>query len=159
MIIIRIVSIIFTIITGRAASMLSSANILVYGLAWWNAALTKKDNFVQSIKLPADCENLEEIRQGIDSIDQEIIRLLRKRMDYVLSAARFKPNEASIAAPDRVAAMLVERRHWADQQQLSADYIESLFSEIIQWFISQQTQHWRVKHGLSSKKVWQLALH
>ncbi len=108
---------------------------------------------MQSIKLPADCENLEEIRQGIDSIDQEIIRLLRKRMDYVLSAARFKPNEASIAAPDRVAAMLVERRHWADQQQLSADYIESLFSEIIQWFISQQTQHWRAKHGLSSKKV------
>lgn len=107
---------------------------------------------MQSIKPPSQCQNLGEIRQGIDSIDHEIIKLLRKRMNYVLSAARFKPSEASIAAPDRVAAMLVERRQWADQQQLPADYIESLFGGIIQWFISQQTLHWRASHGLSAEK-------
>jgi isochorismate pyruvate lyase len=104
-------------------------------------------------KSPAECENLQEIRHGIDCIDQQIIMLLRKRMNYVLSASRFKLNEASIPAPDRVAGMLVKRRLWAEQQQLPCDYIESLFSEIIQWFISQQTRYWRAKHGLSPDKV------
>ncbi|PAY02513.1 isochorismate-pyruvate lyase [Pseudoalteromonas sp. HM-SA03] len=100
------------------------------------------------MKRPSDCENLTDIRHGIDSIDQEIIKLLGERMEYVLSAARFKPNQASIPAPDRVAAMLLERRQWAEQHQLPADYIESLYHGVIQWFISQQTQHWRAKHGL-----------
>ena len=99
-------------------------------------------------KLPMECENLHEIRRGIDSIDREIIKLLQRRMGYVLSAARFKPDENSIPAPDRVAAMLIDRRHWAEEEQLSADYIESLFTGIIQWFINQQKLHWRTNHGL-----------
>ncbi|WP_444931046.1 isochorismate lyase [Microbulbifer sp. SSSA002] len=103
---------------------------------------------MQATKLPVECENLGEIRQGIDSIDREIIRLLQQRMDYVLSAAQFKPDETSIPAPDRVVAMLVDRRRWAEEEQLPADYIESLFTDIIQWFIKQQVLHWRTERGL-----------
>ncbi|WP_444935834.1 isochorismate lyase [Microbulbifer sp. JMSA004] len=103
---------------------------------------------MQAMKLPMECENLNEIREGIDSIDREIIRLLQQRMGYVLSAAQFKPDESSIPAPDRVASMLIDRRRWAEEDQLSADYIEQLFSGIIQWFINQQKLHWRAEHGL-----------
>ncbi|MFS1522803.1 isochorismate lyase [Microbulbifer sp. 2304DJ12-6] len=104
---------------------------------------------MQAARLPMECKNLNEIRQGIDAIDREIIRLLQQRMGYVLSAAQFKPDETSISAPDRVVAMLIDRRHWAEEEKLCADYIELLFTDIIRWFINQQTLHWRKTYRAS----------
>ena len=99
-------------------------------------------------KPPSECLNLGDIRQGIDYIDHQIIDLLQQRMGYVLNAAQFKPDQQSIPAPERVTTMLQDRRLWAEQANLPPDYIESLFMEIIPWFIKQQVQHWRREHGL-----------
>lgn len=106
---------------------------------------------MQTPKPPSECQHLGDIRQGIDFIDHQIVTLLQQRMEYVLSAAQFKPDLQSIPAPERVAAQLQDRRQWAEQANLSPDYIESLFNDMIQWFISQQTHHWRNKNGLSSE--------
>lgn len=62
------------------------------------------------MKTPDECSGLGDIRRELDAIDKEIVGLLGRRLPYVLAAARFKPSEESIAAPDRVAAMLVERQ-------------------------------------------------
>lgn len=97
---------------------------------------------------PPDCTSLAEIRDGIDGLDRQIIGLLRERMAYVHAAAAFKPNEGSIPAPERVTAMLIDRRTWAEQAGLPPDDIESLFAGLIRWFINQQTLHWRRQHGL-----------
>ena len=58
------------------------------------------------MKTPEHCTGLSDIRQAIDSLDQQIIDALGLRMQYVKAASAFKPDQASIAAPDRVAAML-----------------------------------------------------
>ena len=99
-------------------------------------------------KAPDLCQGLGDIREGIDDIDFQIIGLLKCRMAYVKAAARFKPTEASIPAPDRVASMLAERRTWAEQAGLPADGIASLFASLIQWFIDQQTRHWRAQRAM-----------
>ena len=91
---------------------------------------------------PAACKDLHDVRQAIDSVDRAIIEMLGMRMNYVLEAARFKPDAASIPAPERVAAMLPVRRAWAEENGLSADFVVPLFSQIIQWFIQQQVKHW-----------------
>lgn len=36
------------------------------------------------------CNNLEEVRENIDSIDDKIIKLVAERSDYVRQAAYFK---------------------------------------------------------------------
>lgn len=95
----------------------------------------------------ADCKNLSDIRKGIDHLDRSIIEALGERMQYVKAAARFKPTEASIAAPDRVAAMLPDRRRWAEDAGLDGKFIECLYAQIIQWYIAEQTEHWRRQHG------------
>ncbi|WP_201317084.1 chorismate mutase, partial [Burkholderia sp. E168m15] len=64
------------------------------------------------MKTPDACTGLPDIREAIDRLDADIIDALGRRMQYVLAASRFKPNEASIAAPERVAAMLPDRRRW-----------------------------------------------
>ncbi|WP_442113746.1 isochorismate lyase [Pseudomonas sp. NUPR-001] len=95
------------------------------------------------MKTPDACEGLADIRVAIDTLDHQIIELMRQRMAYVKAAARFKPTESSIAAPERVAQMLPQRRQWAEEAGLEAHFVETLFAQIIHWYISQQVRHWR----------------
>ncbi|MGP9652848.1 isochorismate lyase [Halomonas sp. AOP35-4E-18] len=94
------------------------------------------------MKKPEDCLNLLDIREAIDQVDYDIVVALGRRMDYVKAASRFKPDEASIPAPERVAAMLPARARWAKEHGLDSTFIEALFSEMIHWYITEQTQYW-----------------
>lgn len=95
------------------------------------------------MKKPEECAGLDDIRFAIDTIDAEIIQALGHRLLYVKAAAAFKPSEASIAAPDRVGAMIPVRRALAEDAGLDADFVGPLFAQIIHWFIAQQVHHWR----------------
>ncbi|RFA28586.1 isochorismate-pyruvate lyase [Alkalilimnicola ehrlichii] len=99
-------------------------------------------------KEPAACQGLEDIRAAIDHLDRQLIELLRRRKAYVLSAARFKPNEASIPAPERVTRMIADRRVWAEEAGLDPEFVVSLFEPTIDWFIELQIQHWRRQQNL-----------
>lgn len=95
------------------------------------------------MKQPEHCENLQDIRIGIDAIDYQLMQLFDQRMGYVLAAAQFKPSEASISAPDRVASMMIERQRWAKELNLDQQFVTNLFMKIIPLYIETQTQHWR----------------
>lgn len=107
---------------------------------------------MSAIKSAPDCQNLGDIRQGIDSIDQQIVSLLARRLTYVKAATRFKANEHSIPAPERVVAMLEERRQWAAEAGLPVDQTEDFFKDLIHWFINQQINHWRTLHPEASEQ-------
>lgn len=100
------------------------------------------------MKKPEECLDLKDVRCGIDAMDREIMELLGRRLGYVLAAAQFKPTEASIAAPERVADMLVERKAWARDCGLPERFATDVFPHIIYWYIAEQTAYWRKKHGL-----------
>lgn len=95
------------------------------------------------MKPPAQCADLSDIREAIDALDQRIIEALGQRLTYVRAASRFKPDEASIPAPDRVAAMLPVRREWGESAGLDGQFIVPLYAQIIHWFIGEQIRHWR----------------
>ncbi|WP_323990505.1 isochorismate lyase [Pseudomonas canadensis] len=97
------------------------------------------------MKTPEHCTGLSDIREAIDSLDQQIIETLGLRMQYVKAASVFKPDQASIAAPERVAAMLPQRRQWAQEAGLDGEFIEGLFNQIIHWYIAEQTAFWLQK--------------
>ncbi len=103
--------------------------------------LSAKDIGIHA-ETPAACADLSDVRQAIDTVDQQIIFLLGMRLKYVLRAADFKANAAAIPAPERVAAMLSDRHAWAQDSGLSPDFVVPLYAQIIQWFIQQQTQFW-----------------
>lgn len=95
------------------------------------------------MKTPSECQGLADVRVGIDTLDQQIIERLGLRMQYVKAASRFKPDLQSIPAPDRVARMLPQRREWAAEAGLDPDYVEQLFSGLIDWYIRQQMAYWQ----------------
>ncbi|QLG95467.1 isochorismate lyase [Pseudomonas yamanorum] len=97
------------------------------------------------MKTPDHCTGLSDVRLAIDTLDQQIIDALGLRMQYVKAASQFKPDQASIAAPERVAAMLPQRREWAQAVGLDGEFVEGLFNQIIHWYIAEQTAFWLQK--------------
>lgn len=97
------------------------------------------------MKSPEQCADLQDVRTGIDTIDRQIVTLLGERLRYVHAAAAFKPTVESIPAPERVAAMMIDRRAWAAERGLSPDFVAGLFTTITDWYIATQTAYWRAR--------------
>ena len=97
------------------------------------------------MNLPHECNDLPAVRAEIDRLDHEIIAAMGRRLEYVKSASRFKRDEAAIPAPERVAAMLPERRAWASAAGLDPDFVEKIFGQLIDWYINEQIRHYREK--------------
>jgi isochorismate pyruvate lyase len=92
---------------------------------------------------PNDCKTLHDVRREIDRLDEEIIRMLGERAEYVHAAARFKTSEAQVTAPERQQAMMQVRRGWAERSGLSPDVIEEIYRRLIAYFIEREMAEWR----------------
>ena len=95
------------------------------------------------MKAPNECSNIQEIRLEIDRIDREVIKSIGKRFEYVKAAAKFKTNENSVKAPERLKAMLQERRVWAEEEGVNADVIEKLYRDLVNYFIDEELKQWK----------------
>ena len=63
------------------------------------------------------CNSLEEVRSNIDRIDNEIIKLIAERTDYVKQASSFKKSEDGVKAPKRVEAVIQKVREKAAEAE------------------------------------------
>ncbi|WP_455922767.1 isochorismate lyase [Pseudomonas putida] len=95
------------------------------------------------MKTPNACTGLDDIREAIDHLDWQILQLMGERMNYVKAASAFKPDLASIPAPDRVARMLAQRREWAVDTGLEPQFVAEIYQVIIEGFIGQQVAYWK----------------
>jgi len=98
------------------------------------------------MKPAAQCNSLDEVRAQVDRIDQQVIALLSRRAEYVQAAARFKSSESAVAAPERFAAMLQVRRAWAEREGLSADVVEKMYRDLVNYFIAREKEHWQASN-------------
>jgi len=91
---------------------------------------------------PEDCRSLEEIREGMDALDRQIIAILAQRVAYVKAAAKFKTSAAAVAAPDRVQKVLDTRRDWAEAAGLDGDVVRGLYRDIVTYCVGEEKKHW-----------------
>ena len=98
-------------------------------------------------KAPTECANMDDIRAAIDHLDRSVIALLGQRAQYVHAASKFKTSVAAVRAPERFKAMLQQRRLWASEEQLNADFIEQLYRDLVEHFIAQELQQWQHEQG------------
>lgn len=54
------------------------------------------------------CNSLEEVRENIDRIDNEIIRLIAERSSFVKQASSFKKDEDGVKDSERVERLLIK---------------------------------------------------
>ncbi len=95
------------------------------------------------MKPPEDCATIEDVREAIDGLDREVLRLLGRRARYVAAAVRFKTDKKGVRAPERQKAMLTRRRGWAEEEDLDPDFVEDLYGRIVSHFVAREMERWQ----------------
>jgi isochorismate pyruvate lyase len=90
------------------------------------------------MKLPQECNSIEEIRQEIDEIDHNIISLIGKRLSYIKEIVKYKNNPDEVYARKRHLGVISERREFAASLHLDPDVIESVYRILMDYFIREQ---------------------
>lgn len=80
---------------------------------------------------PVFNEQLNAIRQDIDRIDEEIINLVKARLDLVVKiAAEKKQKNVTAFQLERYIGILKSRGQWAEDKNLTRDFVEKLYQLI-----------------------------
>lgn len=80
------------------------------------------------------CNNLEEVRENIDSIDDKIIKLIAERSDYVRQTAYFKKSKTDVKAADRVEKIIKKVREKSKIYGCSPDVVKLIIGEEMETF-------------------------
>ena len=86
---------------------------------------------------------LGEIRAAIDRVDGEIVRLLAERLVWTRDAARFKANEAEVAAPARAEAVVARVRKIGAERGVPPEIVEPVYRALIAASIEDQRRIFR----------------
>ncbi|KXN80766.1 hypothetical protein AN958_07823 [Leucoagaricus sp. SymC.cos] len=82
------------------------------------------------------CSSLDEVRQGIDAVDEQLLQLLAKRAAYVREATRFKATRDTVDVPSRDRVVVEQAVEKAPQYYLPRVIAQGVFSAIINASVS-----------------------
>jgi isochorismate pyruvate lyase len=81
---------------------------------------------------PAECRNMEEVRYGVDRLDEQIVALLAERFRYMDAAARIKPDRAAVRDEWRKADVISKVRAAAEQEGAPVDRVALLYEALVE---------------------------
>jgi isochorismate pyruvate lyase len=84
------------------------------------------------------CNTLEEARCEIDKVDEEIVRLIAKRNDYIKQIAHFKTSIDEVKAEDRISEVISKVREQAISLDLSPNLINDLYVRMIDGMVESE---------------------
>ena len=90
-------------------------------------------------------ENMEELREEIDLLDNELIILFSKRFKFIEDAALIKNDINDIRDNERIEKIIKRLRNLAKKNNLSEDIIEKLWRFIIELSIEQEREIFKNK--------------
>jgi len=84
------------------------------------------------------CNTLEEARNEIDKVDDEIVKLIAKRNDYIKQIAHFKTSVEEVKAEDRISEVISRVREQAISLDLSPNLINDLYVRMIDGMVESE---------------------
>ena len=85
-----------------------------------------------------DLDSLEAVREQIDRLDREIVKLIAERDGYVHQVVKFKTTAADVEAPQRAEAVIQKVRALATEHGTDPNIVESVYRAMIAGFIAQE---------------------
>ncbi len=115
---------------GAREGLLESLSAIHVSLA--EAVVSGADEQLSIPDMGSRSPALQEARDHIDALDQELVALLARRTELVLRAGRAKAElNLPIHDPEREAAQLQARRDWAKASGLDAQGVEEVFRAVL----------------------------
>ncbi len=87
-----------------------------------------------------NCKDLNEVRENIDEIDNQIVKLIAKRSYYVRQAANFKKDTEEVKAPKRVEIIIEKVRRLAEDNNLNPNIIETVYRNMMNYLINMELE-------------------
>ncbi len=103
-----------------------------------------------SVKKPAECKDMSDVRAEIDRVDQALVALIAERFGYVERAWQIKLGEKAAAnVPWRNQQVIDKVRAHAEAQGVPPALVEALWRQMIGWFIQYEEE--KLKDELEAK--------
>lgn len=94
------------------------------------------------------CANLQEVRDNIDRLDREIVKLLVERQGFVAQAAGFKPTRAAVVVPERIESIIEKVKAQGTEIGGDAELLERIYRAMIDSYIAFEDKRWEGMHKL-----------
>ena len=82
-----------------------------------------------------ECNSIEEVRNNINNIDEQIVKLIALRGEFVNQAARFKKDSNAVKAPKRVEEVISKVRNLAKATGANEEVVKNVYRTMINSFI------------------------
>ncbi len=89
------------------------------------------------------CNSLEETREEIDRLDDQIVELIAARNAYVKQLAHFKNSVEEIKAEDRITDVISRVRAKAIELDLSPNLINELYIRMIDVMVDSEVSEFK----------------
>jgi isochorismate pyruvate lyase len=85
-----------------------------------------------TIRAPADCTTMAEVRAGVDQVDRDLIALLARRFGYMDAAARIKPDRAAVRDETRKAQVIANARAAAAEAGVPDALVADVWERLVE---------------------------
>lgn len=82
-----------------------------------------------------ECNSIEEIRNNINNIDEQIVKLIALRGEFVNQAVKFKKDSDAVKAPKRVEEVITKVKKIAQLNGANEEVVENIYRTMIDSFI------------------------
>jgi isochorismate pyruvate lyase len=81
---------------------------------------------------PDDCQNMAQVRAGVDAVDAQIVALLGARFAYMRAAARIKIDRAAVRDEDRKASVIAAAKDAAREAGVPEPLVAALWEMLVE---------------------------
>lgn len=91
---------------------------------------------------PENCQTMVQVREGVDSVDAQIVTLIARRFGYMDAAARIKPDRDSVRDEARKAEVIANVRRMSLDQRIPQDIITDIWERLVEGSIAYEYEVW-----------------
>ena len=92
--------------------------------------------------LPEACQDMADVRKGVDALDRELVALLVVRQGYMDAAARIKGDRDKVHDAARIEDVVAKVKARAREAGLSEEIAEPVWRTLIERCIAYEFQAW-----------------
>jgi isochorismate pyruvate lyase len=97
---------------------------------------------IDTVRRPADCQTMAEVRVGVDALDRQLVALLTERQGYMDAAARIKQDRATVRDEARIEDVVAKVKASARAAGLSEAIAEPVWRTLIERCIAYEFEVW-----------------
>lgn len=90
-----------------------------------------------------ECQSLQEVRDEVDKLDDQIVELIAQRNAYIHQAAKFKQSVDEVKAEKRVNEVLQRVRHKSLELGMSPNMMVDLYTMMINAMVESEIAEFR----------------